>query len=88
MPLSPSHKQLSTTGFPCAGPALARQLWGKVGGKMRAPPGGFVLPLGAGRQLPLPAAAVASIILGGVNNRQPGLSREGFSAHRGRKGDR
>lgn len=32
MPLSPSHKQLSTTGFPRAGPALARQLWGKVGG--------------------------------------------------------
>lgn len=87
---SSPHEQLSTTGFPSVGPALARQLWGKAGREPRARPGGFVLLVGEGRQLPLPAAAGASIILRGMerNNQSPGLSREGFCACVGRKGGR
>lgn len=46
MPLSPSCKQLSTTGSPGIGPASARQLWGKAGREPRAHPGGFVLLVG------------------------------------------
>lgn len=90
MPPSPSREQLTTAGIPGAGPALARQLWRKAGRELRAHPSGFVLPVGEGRQLSLPAAAGASIILRGMqrNNQSPGASREGFCACVGRKGDR